>query len=249
MGNSSGSQRFDELKQAFESSPQLKSETEALLRLVLENYNPSNPGIRFITGQAAEWVIAFAAYAAGVIVIPQGHGAVGIDLKEVFGVVKESWSCKSSTQQKVNNFRISNGLGGSGRGFVDPTIFMAPLLPGIVFAHPMVHPHVTDAQVLEKDAVTMPFRVIADHAAAHPECVIELDIPHNQGHGATDATLEALKLLVTSHGFPILGKLFEDAKPVKRSIADELTTLRKMLEGGSITEEIYEAACRETVGI
>jgi len=246
---SSGSASFDALKEAFEADPQLRSETEALLRLVLETYNPSNPGIRFVTGGIAEWVIAFAAYAAGVVMLPEGHGAVGIDLKAVFGAVQEEWSCKSSTQPKATSFRISNGLGGSGKGFVDPTIFLAPALPGLVFAHPNVHPDVASSQQVKADAVTMPLRAIAEHATAHPECVIEMKIPHNQGRGSTDATFEAVKLLVAGHGFPLLGKLLKDANPVQSSVADELARLRKMLADGSISQEIYEAGCRKVVDI
>ena len=249
MANSSGSESFDALKRAFEADPQLRSETEALLRLVLETYNPSNPGMRFLTGGLAEWVIAFSAYAAGVVMLPQGHGAVGIDLKAVFGAVQEAWSCKSSTQPKEADFRISNGLGGSGKGFADPTIFMAPLLPGLVFAHPDVHNHVVSSQQVKADAVTMPFRAIAEHANAHPECVIEMKIPHNQGRGSTDATFDAVKLLVAGHGFPLLGKLLKDANPVQNSVADELTRLRKMLDDGFISQEIYDAGCRKAVDI
>lgn len=244
---SSGSENFDALKQSIDSDTQLRAEIEGFLRLVLETYNPSDQGTRFLTGAAAEWVLAMAAYSAGIIMIPEGHGSVGVDLMSVFGSAKEAWSSKSSSQKRPTAFRISNGMGGAGRGFVDPTIFMAPQLPGLVFAHPDKHPEVREAQQVKGDAVTLPFRVVRDHASKHPECVIAMDIPYNEGHGRTDPALPVIRDLVTTHQFPRLSKLFQDSNPRKSSVVDDLSDLRKMFDNGDISQETFDAACKKVV--
>ena len=92
----SGSAEFDLLRDKVRSERQLRNDIENLMLLVVETYNPSDRGIRFITGAIGEWILALAAYSAGVISMPAGHNADGFDLRGVLSQSKSLWSAKGS---------------------------------------------------------------------------------------------------------------------------------------------------------
>ena len=58
----SGSPEFDSLRGAFAVDPALRQETEWAYRLAVETYNPSDRGLRFITGGIGEWIVTLVAY-------------------------------------------------------------------------------------------------------------------------------------------------------------------------------------------
>lgn len=237
----SGSAEFDALKAKVDGDPQLRGELEAVMRLSVETYNPSDRGIRFITGAIGEWMIACAAYTAGVLSIPAGHNANGYDLQDLKKLARGLWSVKSSFTPG-GSFIITNGRDGGGAGFVEPTIFSSPDLPGLVFAHPALHLEVLAGQVEKADSKQIPKAVIRAHATAHPECVINCAVPRNEGLGQRDPAFEAVRLLLADNiHFPRLGKMFADTKRLESSLVAELRELQAMRSAGDLTQAQYEA--------
>ena len=84
----SGSIEFDLFRDRVRADRQLRVEIENLMLLVVETYNPSDRGVRFITGGIGEWMLTLAAYSAGVLSIPAGHNADGFDLQGVLSQTK-----------------------------------------------------------------------------------------------------------------------------------------------------------------
>ena len=241
---SSGSAEFDLLRDKVRSERQLRNDIENLMLLVVETYNPSDRGVRFITGGIGEWILALAAYSAGVVSMPAGHNADGFDLQGVLSQSRSLWSAKGSNSTS-REFRISNGLGGAGAGFSHATVFWSPLLPGFVYVDPKQHVQVADAQKKKSDATVLPMAAVADHSSAHPECVIELKIPMNPGTASLDPAFEALKVLIAGGNFPRLRKMLEDASKVDSSLVEQLHTLQGMRQLGQLSDEQFDAAVRK----
>lgn len=245
---SSGSSDFDALREAIAADPQLKYEIEALFRLVVETYNPSDRGVRFVTGGISEWILAMSAYAAGILTLPEGHNADGNDLRGVLDQSKALWSAKGSNA-RGGTFTITNGQGGSGGGLTVATIFWSPELPGLVFADPHFHPEIVRAQVERKDAMLLPKKAVAEHAVAHPECVVPLTIPENPGTATRDPSFEAVKLLVEGGAFPRLRRLLDDAVKSDATVVGQLKALKAMRDAGDLTPEQYQGAVKQVTGI
>ena len=238
---SSGSPEFDRLRSVIATDRQLRNDLEAALLLIVETYNPSDRGVRFITGGIGEWILAFAAYAAGVVSMPAGHNEDGFDLMALIGRSRELWSAKGSNS-RGGTFTITNGQGGPGVGFVHPTVFWSPDLPGFVYADPMVHRPVVVGQVQRRDATVIKKSVIAQHAAAHPECVAEIIVPDNPGTATKDPSFEAVKLLIEGGNFPRLRRMLDDSTKADPSVVGQLRELQAMLNSGLLTEAQYNAA-------
>jgi hypothetical protein len=238
----SGSPEFDRLKQAFTNDPGLRQETEWAYRLAVETYNPSDRGLRFITGAIGEWIITLAAYRAGLVTLPDGHGADGHDTIDVLGGARALWSVKTS-YKPGGNFTITNGLGGPGAGLVVPTVFLSPDLPGVVFVHPHEHAEVVERVEFGKDSSKLSKTHLMAHANRHPECVIELAMPINPGAAVRDPALEAVKLLVDTVNFPRLRAMFaEIASRGDSSLVTQIRDLKRLLEDGTLDEPQYRAA-------
>lgn len=244
----SGSPEFDQLRTAISSDRQLRNEVESLMLLLVETYNPSDRGVRFITGGIGEWMLAFAAYSAGVLSMPAGHNANGFDLQGLLSRAKGLWSVKGSNRSG-GDFIITNGRNGPGAGFVEPTVFWSPDLPGMVFAHPALHDSVVAGQRALKDSTVVSKHVIAAHAHEHPECVIAIEVPENPGTATKDPAFEAVKLLVEGGNFPRLRRMLEDAEKVDSSLVGQLQALRSMRDSGDLTDEAYSAAVRKVTGM
>lgn len=246
---SSGSPAWDQLRQAVLTDPQLRTEIEWLMRLSIETYNPTDRGVRFITGSIGEWLVAFAAYAAGVLTIPDGHNANGHDLRGVIENARAMWSIKSS-YTAGGNFGVSNGQGGPGPGMTGPTVFWSPELPGMVLVDPQVHPEVKELEKARSDQMQLAKSVVKAHADSHPECVIECHIPKNEGLATQDPGFEAVKLLVTSTTiFKRLRKMLNDVESeVDNSIVAQLKQLQSMRDNGDLNQQAYESAVRKVTG-
>jgi len=242
---SSGSLEFDYFKVAMDGNPGLRRELEDALLVNLMTANPTDPGARFVTGGGVEWIVAASAYAAGVPLLPDGHSATGHDLRDVLTAARELWSVKSQSTEKRGAFRISNGMGGGGEGFTMPTIFLSPNLPGLVYAHPMLHPEVTNAQRDSGDAITITHRVIDQHAEAHPECVIVADIPANPGAATEDPFLAYSKGVIDPRRFPQLARLFTEMTPQTGDVLSQVRGLVKLRDAGQISQEDYEHLVRQ----
>lgn len=253
----SGSVAFDRFRDAMAKDPALVRELEAALQVNVDRVNPSDPGNRFVTGGAAEWIIAAAAWEAKVLTVPGGHGARGFDLLDLQDAARGLWSVKSQSARSKSAFRISNGLGGAGKGLMDPTVFLSPHLPGLVLVHPVLHEAVKakekstkkgkDGQEEESDAVTLAFGVIAEHAKAHPECVIPLRVPMNEGRGQENPYLEYTQTIVVRSQFPRLSRMFEAAKPTGTTLGQDLADLARLKEEGQLTESQYAAAVQAAI--
>src|SRR5438105_312648 len=71
---SSGSAKFEKFRDAMSKDKALVRELEVALQVNVDRVNPSDPGNRFITGGAAEWIIAAAAWEANVLTVPGSEG-------------------------------------------------------------------------------------------------------------------------------------------------------------------------------
>ena len=244
----SGSLEFDRLRQSFKQDPGLRQETEWAYRLAVETYNPSDRGLRFITGAIGEWIITLAAYRSGQVTLPDGHGADGHDTVDVLGRARALWSVKTS-YKSGGYFTITNGQGGPGAGLVVPTIFLSPGLPGIVLVHPGAHEDMVELVEFGKDSTKLSKAHLVTHAEARPECVIEFDIPVNPGSSVRDPALEAVKLLVDTVNFPRLRSMFvEIAARSDSSLVSQIRDLRRLLEDGTLDEPQYRAAIDRLTG-
>jgi len=241
---SSGSDAWDRLRDAVAKDSQLRTEIEWLMSLSVETYNPSDRGTRFITGSIGEWLVAFAAYAAGVLTMPDGHNANSHDLRGLLGQAKDLWSVKSS-YRSGGSFGVSNGRDGPGPGLVGPVVFWSPEFPGLVFVDPAIHPEVTRAQVAKADQMQLSKSAVLAHARAHPECVIECDVPENPGTATKDPGFEAVRLLVESGPFRRLRKMLVDAAAVDSTLVSQLRQLQAMRDRGDLEQSAYEAAVRK----
>jgi hypothetical protein len=208
--------------------------------VLVETFNPSNRGNRFIVGAIGEWLVALSAYAAGVVSVPAGHNADGFDLEDVHANSKKLWSVKSSYSPS-GAFIISNGRDGAGRGLVHPTLFWEPKLPGIVYVNPDVHLDVVEGQRTKKDSVELPKQVVRDHAQRHPECCIEVEIPVNPKTGQRDSGFEEMRSLIRRGNFPRLRRMFDDSERSDTSVVGRIKELIQMRENGQISSSQYDA--------
>lgn len=234
----SGSPAFDRLRTALLLQPALKAELQAALDLNVRRVNPTDRSNRFGSGAAVEWILAAVAYSAGVLSIPGGHNSNGFDLRDLRDQARGLWSVKNQT--KRGEYRISNGLGGAGGGFSDATIFVSPALPGLTFVDPTLHVETASRVVEKSDAVVLPFAAVAEHAAAHPECVAECAMPTNPGTGQEDPWMDYVENLLSPDRFPQLSGLFVAAKPPTGTLASELQALVLMRDSGQITPAQFD---------
>jgi hypothetical protein len=212
------------------------------LRVLVQRVNPSDRGLRFVVGASVEWIIAAAAWDAGVLALPQGHGANGFDLRDMSTHARGLWSVKASFSKGKSTFRISNGLGGAGRGLQDDTIFAHPRLPGLVIVCPALHGNVVAEVRPRTDATELPFKALEGHAAEHPECVAPLDMPVNPGTGIEDPSLIFVRELLSSGRFPLLARVFAAAKGATSDLATQITELAALRDEGVLSDEEFTAA-------
>lgn len=251
MAIGSGSAQFDRLRDAFAGDPALRQETEWAFRLAVETYNPSDRGLRFITGGIGEWIVTLAAYCAGIVTLPDGHNANGHDTVDLISQTRALWSVKTSYQAFTNSgaFTISNGQGGYGAGFVVPTIFLAPGLPGIVYADPELHVELASQLILGKGETKLRKAAVRVHADANPTCVVELKMPVNPGSALRDPALEAVRLMLDGPQFPRLSTMFKDvAAQADQGLIPQLHALVALRDSGDLTEEQYRGAVSALTG-
>jgi hypothetical protein len=240
----SGSAAFDKLRDYLQHDRAVRVEVENAFAALTERINVSDRGSRFVAGKTGEWIIAAALYSAGVIAIPEGHNVDGFDLSGVEAAAKGLFSVKCSFSP-TSAFRISNGINGSGRGFVEPTIFVHQRLGGLAFADPVEHVSLAAKAQKKPDAVLLGMAHIKEHVEAHPECLIPLAVPLNKGRGTYDPAMEFTKSLLTQEGvYPNLSRVFEDVrkKSAGGSIVEGILQLRLLMDEGALTEEQFKRA-------
>lgn len=231
----SGSADFDKLRDHLAANPTVRKEMENAFAFLLARANPSDRAARFVVGGAVEWIVAAAAWSAKVLTIPGGHNANGFDLTDVLNQAKGLWSIKFGSQKSPNDWRLTNGLGGAGKGFVEPTIFVHKKLGGLLYIDPAKHPDVVAKVVSDGDAAKLAFKVTLEFAAAHPECVATVDVPINEGQAANDPHA-FIKDLLSPATFPNLAKVFVDATPVPKSVSDEIRQLTELRDSGVLSD-------------
>jgi len=239
MNKTSGSKEFDLIRDALASDRNLRDELESALRVNLARVNPTDRANRFGSGAAVEWILASLAYSAGVITAPAGHNANGFDLVDLRDQSKSLWSVKNTT--KKSDFRLSNGMGGAGKGFADPTIMLSPNLPGLVFAEPTIHLDLVAQVKMVDDATILPFKAVLEHATQNPECVAICKMPVNPGTGTYDPWMSYVSELLESANYPKLSKLFQESKPSQASVVEDALKLARMKEDGQITQQQFDA--------
>lgn len=238
---SSGSREFDLLREKLQANQALRDELEYALRVNVSRVNPTDRANRFGSGAAVEWILAAVAYNAGVLSAPAGHNADGFDLRDLRKQAQGLWSVKNSTRKR-SDFRLTNGMGGSGKGFQDPVIMLSPSLPGLVFADPTKHRDLADSARETGDAVILPFRAVEAFAWMHPECVATCLMPVNDGSGQDDPWMDYVASLLDRVRFPRLARMFVEASPPSRSIVDEVVRLAQLRDSGVITSDSFENA-------
>lgn len=236
-----GSKEFDKLRDYLAANATVRKEMENAFAFLLARANPSDRAARFVVGGAAEWIVAAAAWSAKILTVPGGHNTNGFDLTDLLNNAKGLWSIKFSSQKNPGEWRITNGLGGAGKGFIEPTIFIHKKLGGLLYINPELQPTVKAQATSDEDAVKLPFKVTLDFAAAHPECVAAVDIPLNEGQAANDP-YAFFKDLLASDTFPNLSRVFEDAKPVPKSVSDEVRELTELHEKGALSDTQLQRA-------
>lgn len=234
----SGSAHFDALRDALERDHHLRAELEAALDLNVRRVNPSDRANRFGSGAAVEWILAAAAYAAKVLTVPGGHNANGFDLRDLRDDARGLWSVKNTTNR--SDFRLTNGIGGAGSGFVEPVVFLSPALPGITFVDPAVHVDVSALVERKADATVLKFAVVEKHARARPQCVAPCRMPKNPRTGVDDPWMDYVESLLSAQRFPQLSRLFVAAKPVQGSLSTELQALVAQRDAGNISAEQFD---------
>ena len=239
---SSGSVPFDTLRDALAADPGLRAELESALRLNVHRVNPTERANRFGSGAAVEWILASVAYAAGVLSIPGGHNANGFDLRDLRASARGMWSVKNQTAASGTAYRITNGLGGAGKGFVEPTMFLSPALPGIVFIDPAIHTAVAAEAYKTGDATMLGFPVIRTHAITHPECVAPCEMPVNPKTGDEDPWRAFIESILAPAQYPRLSRMFEAAKPTTGTFASQLQAITALYDAGTLTRQQFDAA-------
>jgi len=222
--------------------PGIRGELEAALQLLIDRVDPLDRGARFVVGTAVEWIIAATAWSAGVLAAPGGHSVDGFDLQDVEQQARALWSVKSSFRRESSAFRITNGLGGPGRGLTDPTLFLHPRLPGVVFVHPDLHQDITQGAVEKRDGTDLALRHLLVHASERPECVVPLRMPTNEHRGKEDPALLFTKALLAPDRFPRLNRVFAAAETAVGSLADEIARLAALRDTGALSAEEYALA-------
>jgi len=245
----SGSTAFDRLRTYLLKDPAVRIEMENAFSSLTERINVSDRGSRFVAGATGEWIIAAACYSAGIIAFPEGHNADGFDLAGVQAAAQGLFSVKCSFS-KTSGFRITNGINGSGKGFVEPTIFAHQRLGGLVFADPGKHVALAAKAQKKPDAVVLSLAAIIEHARENPSCVVAMSIPLNQGRGTYDPALEFVRSLLTGEGhYPNLSRVFEDVKrqTAGTSVAAEIRDLKALRDQGVLSQEQFERAVDKLV--
>lgn len=236
---SSGSIEFDRLRSELMKNVGLRNELEYALVSNVNRVDPSRRENRMGSGAAVEWILASASYSAGILTLPGGHGTDGFDLRDLREKAKGLWSVKNSTKKR-SDFRLTNGLGGPGKGFVEPVVMLSPSLPGLTFAHPQVHDYLAARVKKTGDATLLPFRAVLDHAESHPECVAVCKMPENKGVGTDDPWMDYVNSLLDSDQFPLLSRMFREAKRPAATIVSEIEGLVQLRDSGALTEEQFQ---------
>ncbi|QTP19091.1 SHOCT domain-containing protein [Micrococcus luteus] len=246
----SGSTEFDKFKKHIESDALVRRELEFAFAKLLVAANPSDRGARFLFGGAAEWILAAAAWSAGILVAPAGHNANGFDLADLLTKARtELWSVKASASASPGDIRLVNFQGtGENRDWNEPTLFVGPYLDGGVLVDPAKATDVKAQMKRAGDSLTIRGKAIVDYKADHPENHVAFDVAVNTGDIPYDSAAFP-KSILDPATFPNLAKPFIAAKPVRdASTSAEIERLAALRDQGVLTEEQFGKAVAQVIG-
>lgn len=241
----SGSAEFDKLKRYIERTPAVKNELEFAFSSLLEAANPSDRGARFLYGGGAEWIMAGAAWSAGILTAPAGHNANGFDLADLQHDARGLWSVKASASSSSSPIRLTNFMGsGDDAAWVDPTLFVGPYYSGAIFIDPN-DPRASDVAASvnkTKDALTLSASAVRGFGREHPENYIPFVVAQNTGTAKTDPAAFA-KTFLTPQYFPHLSSMFTAAAPsTAGTTVDEIQRLNVLRKEGALSQSQFDAA-------
>lgn len=239
----SGSAEFDTLRHHLLSSPAVKREVEFAFSSLLTAANPSDRGLRFLFGNGAEWIMAAAAWSAGVLTAPAGHNANGFDLGDLLNKAKGLWSVKASASSAAGDIRLKNFMGdGANADWTEPTLFVGAYLKGAVLVDPAQHTEVHDKMRHGNDALLLGGGVVKRFAQDNPANYVPFDVAINQGGGANDP-YAFVKSVITPEHFPILSKPFLAAAPiVTDNLVEAIKKLADLRDQGVLDDESFKKA-------
>ncbi len=237
----SGSAEFDALKEHLETTPTAKREVEFAFSALLTAANPSDRGLRFLFGNGAEWIIAAAAWSAGVLVAPAGHNANGFDLGDLLDNARALWSVKASASKSSGQIRLINFMGdGANAVWNEPTLFVGPYVNGAVLLDPNQDQDLAAKARRSSDALVLGGGVVKNYAKEHPENHVAFDVEVNTGANSNDQFAFIKSILDPAH-FPLLSKPFvASAPPVRTTRVQEVERLVELKEQGALTPEQFE---------
>lgn len=243
MPLSSGSLQFDTLRDHLIGNREVRREVEFAFSALLTAANPTDRGLRFLFGNGAEWIMAAAAWSAGILTAPAGHNANGFDLADLLSNAKGLWSVKASASLAVADVRLKNFMGdGSGATWTEPTLFVGPYLRGAVFVDPSLHLDVSGRVRRSSDALVLGGGVVKAFASEHPENFAPFDVAVNQGGSANDPYAFVKSLLKPEH-FPILSRPFKESAPVRdSSVVEEIRRLVELRDQGVLEDDLFRRA-------
>lgn len=243
MATSSGSAEFDALRDHLLGNREVRREVEFAFSALLTAANPTDRGLRFLFGNGAEWIMAAAAWSAGVLAAPAGHNANGFDLADLLASAKGMWSVKASASISTGDVRLKNFMGdGSGAAWTEPTLFVGPYLRGAVFVDPSLHHDVSGRVRRSSDALVLGGGVVKMFASAHSENFVPFDVAVNQGGSANDPYAFVKSLLKPEH-FPVLSRPFRESEPVRdSSMVEEIRRLVELRDQGVLEDALFKRA-------
>lgn len=225
------------------SNREVEREVEFAFSSLLTAANPSDRGLRFLFGNGAEWIMAAAAWSAGVLTAPAGHNANGFDLGDLLNKAKGLWSVKASASTTASQIRLKNFMGdGTGADWTEPTLFVGPYLSGAVLVDPTVHDDVKKEMRRTSDALVLSGGVVKRFALNNPSNYVPFDVAINQGGGSNDP-YAFVKSVITPDHFPILSRPFLSSAPTTyNSRVEEITRLAELRDRGVLDEEQFKRA-------
>lgn len=246
---SSGSVEFDKLKAHLDSNGAVRREVEFAFTSLLTAANPSDRGLRFLFGNGAEWIIAAAAWSAGVLTAPAGHNENGFDLGDLLHKNRSLWSVKASASKSSGQIRLINFMGdGSDRSWNEPTLFIGPYYEGAVLIDPNSDPEIKQKARYGTDALILPGGTPKMYAQENPQNHIRFDVAVNEGDETGDPYTFIKSILVPQH-FPNLSKPFAAAEPPKQgNVVEAVQKLVTLKESGQLDEEAFQLLLTQLAG-
>jgi len=244
----SGNSEFDRLREHLLANKTVRREVEFAFASLLTAANPSDRGMRFLFGGGAEWIMASAAWSAGILTAPAGHNANGFDLADLLAKARGLWSVKASASASSGQIRLTNFMGdGSNAVWEDATLFVAPYFGGAVLVAPQTH-HEVHAKVRKTgDALVLSGAVVREFRDNNPANFIPFEVAVNSGVRAGDPFAFIKSVLAPEH-FPNLSKPFLASAPITISNrVQEIERLVALRDQGVLDEAQFKQAVDQVI--